>query len=82
MAERGLAKDGRHEMWQDEARARRFVVAVGVARCVMGPVLLFGLLLATAHWEPAAASQAAHADYFPAQYVNASTVVEDPIQAF
>jgi hypothetical protein len=82
MAERDLAKDDRHELWQDEARARRFVMAVGIARCVMGPLVLFGLLLSTAHWEPAAAAHTAHPDYFPAHYVNAANVVDDHIQAF
>jgi hypothetical protein len=77
----GAANDDKDPFWQDEERARRVVTAVGVVRCALGPIVLFGLLLGTAFWEPAAASTQA-ADYFPAGYVNAAGVLEEHVQSF
>jgi hypothetical protein len=72
--------DGRESMWSDEARVRRFMNLISFTRCVVGPLVLFGLLVGSIYWEPAAES--AHAAYFPAQYANAASAAEDHVQAF
>ena len=79
--------DDKDPFWKDEAHAQRVVRRVSLARCVLGPVVIFGFLLATAHWEPASASPqnvAAHstAGYFPAGYVNSASKLEEHVQAF
>jgi hypothetical protein len=78
----GAANEDKDPFWQDEERARRVVTAVSLVRCALGPVVLFGLLLGTAFWDPAAATIQT-AEYFPAAYVNASAaVLEEHVQAF
>ena len=87
MDKRNLANDGQAALSEDEAHAERLVKRVSLARCVLGPVVILGFLIGTAHWEPASASAqqalaAGHIDYFPAGYVNAASTIEDHVQAF
>jgi hypothetical protein len=57
---------------------------LSIVRCALGPLVLFGLLFATAHWEPTGASAqlAGEVQYFPAAYANASQAIEEHVQAF
>ena len=87
MDKRNLVKESADAFCEDEARAERLVKRVSLARCVLGPVVILGFLIGTAHWEPASASArqalaAGHIDYFPANYVNAASTIEDHVQAF
>lgn len=77
----GAANEDKDPFWQDEERARRVVKTVSVVRCALGPLVLFGLLFGTAFWDPAAATTHV-ADYFPAGYVNAASVLEEHVQSF
>ena len=63
---------------EEEARAKRIVTFMGL----VGPLILVGLLLWTAHWDASMNAQTVRQDYFPSYYVNAATMVEDHVQAF
>jgi hypothetical protein len=77
----GAANDDKDPFWRDEERASRVVKTVGIVRCALGPLVLFGLLFGTASWDPASATTHV-ANYFPAGYVNAAGALEDHVQAF
>ncbi len=78
----GAANEDKDPFWQDEERAARIVKAVSLVRCALGPLVLFGLLLGTAFWDPAAPTVQT-AEYFPAAYVNAAVaVLDEHVQTF
>lgn len=75
------ANDDKDAFWRDEERARRIVKMVGIVRCALGPLVLFGLLFGTAFWDPASATTHA-GDYASAGYVNEAAALEDNIRTF